>query len=496
MPADAFGYSHAMRWLLALGVVGLVGCGAADGRHMVTARHIDESSGAPNVSKVVDLGDLSAIPAMGAISTRASDGVFVVGELVLIEGEDFGKQPTVSIGGRPARNLGRTKNGGIVARIPAEVDDGQIKVEVSHGNGSGYKEIELTRYLALAGPTSVHLIASGAHPSVRHQFEVAGATGLAFSHDGQALYIAGPKRRSLQVVKVSAKDRPTSSNRIVIGENAINRLATRMGVPMLAVLGNDGVRLFDTRVPTAISQLPMVKIDSGVTAGVFSPDGQFLAVISNVDNWVRLIQVGDTMTPATLVSKLELMVGDPVPLLRDLAFAPEGDELWVVSGNSMASTVAGVRPTQITRLALQDGTLTELSSAQIAKASGPRFMAVSLQQAIMAATAVRSTKRRATLVLSTVPSAMVGASTDNQDRSGQILDFDLEGNAKVLVDGPGVYSRSLLSHDQQWVYAATRQAGRIGVTSVAASGGKPSFLELADDKDADALEPLPLAIAP
>lgn len=486
-----------MRWLLAFVVATLCGCGASDRRDVITARHVDENSGAPDVTRITDLGDLTAIPARGAIPVGASDGIFVIGELILIEGDDFGKLPTIAIGGRPAANLARTRSGGIVSRIPQEVPDGVIPVEVSHPDGRDSKEIELSRYLALAGPKSVHLMATGARPTLKHRFEVAGATGLAFSHDGQALYIAGPRRRSLQIVKVAAKGRPATSDRIEVGEQAVNRLVTRMGVPILAALGKDGVRLFDTRVPTAISEGPMIAIADGASAGAFSPDGQFLAVIGSANNRVTLIRLATSAAPTpSVAAELELMAGDTVPLLRDLAFAPEGDELWVISGNTELSTVAGVRPTRVTRLALNDGVLSELATATVAKAAGPRYIAVSQRQAIMAAAAVRSTKQRAAMVLSTVPASLVGVDTGSKGSKCQILRFDLEGNASVLVDGPGIYSRSLLSHDQRWVYAATRQDGRIGVTSVALDGGEPIFLELADDEDVDELQALPLAIAP
>src|SRR5262245_63736026 len=106
------------RSLAFLFVVAAVGCGGGLWPEIISSRDVGRAGGAPSVSRVRDLGNLENLPDVGSISGIETDGVFVVGEHVLIEGSDFGKLPTVLIGGRPAGVLARTNGDGIITRIP------------------------------------------------------------------------------------------------------------------------------------------------------------------------------------------------------------------------------------------------------------------------------------------------------------------------------------------------------------------------------------------
>src|SRR5688572_14680171 len=101
-----------MNRLVALCVV--AGCGGGGWPSIVSQGQVPAAGGAPSVQKVTDLGDLVSIPLEGKVPREGVDGKFVVGEYVLIEGEDFGKQPTVLIGGRPVERLARTSGGGVL----------------------------------------------------------------------------------------------------------------------------------------------------------------------------------------------------------------------------------------------------------------------------------------------------------------------------------------------------------------------------------------------
>jgi hypothetical protein len=454
----------------------LVACGASLSRDIAETRQIPASSGAPTVMRVVDLGDTDSIPAHGPISTKRSDGVFVIGELVLVEGEDFGKLPTISIGGKPAERMARTKSGGILTRIPVEVDAGEAKVEVSHPDGRHSISIQVERHIALADSMSVHLVAVNGKGAMaqKSSLPIRDAIDVDFSQDGPALRVRLPMKY-----------------------RAPHALVSRRGVPVLALLHGAGITLFDTRVPTAISESGRVVLPNGGRTAVFSPDGSYLAVISARGNAVSLIALGGT--PA-VVSRLEVLAGDTVPLLRDLVFSPSGEELWVLSGNNSESVVAGQRATQISVLAIAEGTLSLVRAATIGVAQAPLNMAASQREAVMAAAAVRSTRQRAAMVLSTVSAELVSAGGKGDDPRGVLLRFDLDGNASELVAGNSVFSQLCLSHDQSRVFAATRQAGigsrSLGITSAALDEGNPYYLQLALDKESDLLRPLPLAIAP
>src|SRR5688572_22761753 len=131
--------------LVSLLAVALAGCGGGGFPSIISQGQVPSADGAPGVKKVTDLGDLTSIPIRGRIPSDGVDGKFVVGEYVLIEGESFGKQPTVLIGGRPVERLARTSGGGILAQIPTGVVPGKVTVEVSHPSGRGTRDIEVAR---------------------------------------------------------------------------------------------------------------------------------------------------------------------------------------------------------------------------------------------------------------------------------------------------------------------------------------------------------------
>jgi hypothetical protein len=387
--------------------------------------------------------------------------------------------------------------GGILTRIPVEVDAGAARVEVSHPEGRHSIEINVQRHLALADSASVQLVAINSKGDMQRaaSFPSPGIVDLDFGHDGQALYLLSPD--SLVVLAVAAKGGPAVRERRAMEHRSPRALVTRSGIPILALLHGAGITLFDTRVATSISESGRIVLPNGAGAAAFSPDGKYLALISTKGNALSLIRLGDS---PSVVARLPLLVGEPVQLLQDLAFSPSGDELWVLSGNNSASVQAGLRPTQVLVVGVDSEALTFSRSTKIGAAQAPQEMAVSQRRAVMAAAAVRSTRQRAAMVLGAVPNALVldGAKADNNQ--GQILSFDLDGNSSVLATGAAVYSQMRLSHKQGRVYAATRnlEPGQrsLGITSASLLDGDSQYLRLSDDSESNLLKSVPLAIAP
>ncbi len=476
-------------WCIFISLAVLGACSSVGDRAIARPRHIAESSGAPEVQQVVDLGDLTAIPSKGDVPTTASDGKFVVGELILVEGDDFGKLPTLTIGGRPAKSLARTKNGGILARIPAEVAAGPIAVEVSHPEGRHSKTIEVQRFLALAGPEAVFLAVAHADGKVNTagSVDVQHTSDLCFGFDGRALYLGVGKERSLKVVSMAAKNAPRFVQSYSLGKGDFVELACRPGVTTVAALDRNQVTFFDARVATALSVSGVVALSDEAIAAALSPAGDYLAVLSGAGNTLSLVSVAQGKT----VSSVEVLEGETVPLLRDLVFSPSGDEIWVLSGDSATSLVAGTRPTKISRVAVKGADLTLLGAASIERtspnttsASRPGFLAVSQREAIMAAAVIRSTAERATMLLTSTMET--GKST--------LVRVDLEGKTSMLAEQKGMLSRALVSHDQQWAYAAMQTQAGLGIVHVPADGGTAEFLPLS--KSSANQVAIPFAIAP
>ncbi len=153
---------------------------------------IAETTGAPDVSAIVDAGG-GDVTLAGPLAMEASDGVAVIGETLWIRGSSFGRQPTVQVGGRPAAVLGRTRDGGLVVRVPAGTPTGSQPVVVSNEIGSSERPLNVRRYAAVLAAGSGQIgwaevgadgpIAAGATP-------VPGARRMALSSDGRAAYVA------------------------------------------------------------------------------------------------------------------------------------------------------------------------------------------------------------------------------------------------------------------------------------------------------------------
>src|SRR5262249_30826295 len=105
-------------------VLFITGCAGAGFPEIIDPQEIGSSLGRPSIDRVRDAGNLR-LPVGGSWKAE-SDGAAVPGELILIEGDNFGRLPTVSIGGRATSVLARTAGGGIIARVPAGVPSGNV----------------------------------------------------------------------------------------------------------------------------------------------------------------------------------------------------------------------------------------------------------------------------------------------------------------------------------------------------------------------------------
>ena len=101
----------------------LAGCASSGFPDVVDVRDVSTTFGPPSISHIRDAGAVH-LPNAGAWKGEP-DGIAGPGELLVIEGDNFGRLPTVSIGGRATTVVARTEGGGIVARVPTGVPVGQ-----------------------------------------------------------------------------------------------------------------------------------------------------------------------------------------------------------------------------------------------------------------------------------------------------------------------------------------------------------------------------------
>src|SRR5688572_11328789 len=112
-----------MRLRLVVVVASALACASQSFPEVADVREMGPSFGGPDIARVRDMGN-PEVPLRGSFIDPAPDGVATTGELLSIEGDGFGKQPTVHIGGRPSEVLARTSGAGIVVRVPVGLAPG------------------------------------------------------------------------------------------------------------------------------------------------------------------------------------------------------------------------------------------------------------------------------------------------------------------------------------------------------------------------------------
>jgi hypothetical protein len=344
-------WSGALLAALAAGLGG--GCATS---HAIVDDPFDvaETSTAPEITAIVDVGG-GDVPLHGELGMEPSDGVAVIGEALWVRGRSFGRQPTVQVGGRPAAVLGRTRDGGLVVRVPPGTRAGSQPVAVSNEIGRGERPISVRRYAAVLAPGSGQLgwtdVGAGG-PISAGMTAVAGARWLALSSDGRAAYVAGAQAPAIDVVDLPAPGTPRTIYRLDLGPGgAVAGLAAAARAPVLAVVRAADVMLVDTSSPLHPARstprpLPRELRDARLVAVDLSSDGKLLALATEAGNQIFLLDLG-TPGRAPVAGTLSVVPEVRESVLCDIAFSPGGDTLWVLSGDTPRSAPVGPQPTEL-----------------------------------------------------------------------------------------------------------------------------------------------------
>ncbi|RMH38905.1 MAG: hypothetical protein D6689_18440 [Deltaproteobacteria bacterium] len=479
-------------------------CGGTAGRYVVPRHAIAAARGAPDVTSVVDLGDLGAIPSEGPLPPADADGRFAVGELVLIAGDDFGKLPTVRIGGRPATVEARVDGGGIVARIPPGVPAGPVRVEVSHAGGRDGMTIRVDRYALVAPPGGGELrvlrdVGDGQLAPVG-SLAVQGAVDVAFSPDGQAAYALSTSPPALAVIAPTAAGGPRVVRRLSLPATLRSPrwLAVAADAPVAAVVGASFaavVDLSDPRTPALYRPFSLRPRPHAVVprAAAIAPDGRTLVTLVAETNQLRVYDIADPAS-ATVARTIDVLPDAREPLARAMTLSPEGDRAWVVTGDSERTLAAGRHPIQLVALPLGQGEQPP-PPARVAAAGAPLAIAAARRTA-PPGTAIRSAARAALAIVAVVDAGWLPAARRPWRDAGDggpaaVLRVNLEGEAQPLWASPGPVTAVALSHDARSVVAVYAQrapgGGALGVAVVPIAGGDPRTVGLG---------PLPTAVRP
>jgi hypothetical protein len=341
-------------WALALGAAVACGCGTGGFPDVTEVRELSSSFGAPRIGRIRDVGGVR-VPLLGGWKGE-SDGVAGPGELILIEGDNFGRQPTVSIGGRATSIVARTEGGGIVARVPVGVGVGDVEVAVSQPKGRDTRTLKVRRLALVAHADQLFVLEvsrEGARP-LGAPLPIPGARRVQISGDGSAAYVlaGGPGGDRIVVVDLAAAGGPKVSGERRLKHRA-QMLSTADDAPVLAALGDGKVTILtlqQPRNPAAYDPTPLPASVKPPHAIEVSPDGKLLALLYPEGNKLSLLDL-EHPPQVKLITTIDLLPGERLPLVRDLCFSADGETLWIVSGDS-ADTLPALQPTRLTAVRL------------------------------------------------------------------------------------------------------------------------------------------------
>ncbi len=331
-------------------------CGSSAWTEIVMPQDLSEASTQPQIASVRDLGGVD-VSIDGVLHTdRPSDGIATIGEALWILGTNFGRQPTVQIGKRPAAVLSRTANEGILVRVPTGTPSGLQPLVVSNERGAAEKVITVRRYVVGLAPKPGtvawgEVTADG--PVALNFTDIFEARFLRLSADGRAAYVLGGPGAVLTIFELPAPTQPLMVGRQDLGAPLVLGLVAATTAHVLAVVRQDDVIVFDISSPLRPIRRPSRDLPPSLRKArpgrvEMSPDGALLAFTTAVRNEIFVVDVaqlgaaGDRAVLATLALEPDVRAA----VLNDIAFSPDGRTLWVVSGDNAESRSIGPQPTR------------------------------------------------------------------------------------------------------------------------------------------------------
>jgi hypothetical protein len=283
-----------------------------------------------------------------------------------------------------------------------------------------------------------------------------------------------------------------------------------MDAPLAAVVGDGEITMVSTRDPRAPALYEPMDLPMGAKAPraiELSPDGKLLAVLVAEGN--RLVALDVASPPSsTVVTAVDLLPEQKLPLVRDLAFQPDGETLWIVSGDNEKSLPA-VQPTRLTAVRIMPATEATSPTASVAPAAvtpapppakkegssrllsvwrtqsvpgaaAPIHIAVARGQPLASGTTIRMPPEKAALFVTSVTASLfklANVALDKPDgakaaqklwhpQPGILVRADINGGGGPLFTTPEILSSLDLTPDAQLLVATSAR-----VTFVPATGG-------------------------
>jgi hypothetical protein len=452
----------------ALGALLVGGCGGL-WPEVVDTRSLF-AGGTPSVSRIRDLGTAEP-PERGPMSGDP-DGVASPGELLLIEGSGFGKQPTVTVSGRSTEVVARTSGGGIVVRVPVAVGTGPQPVEVTVEDTKTKQLFPLRRLALLLHRDKLYTLsveAGGA--KLIGTLDLPGARALRVSSDGGLAYVLTGKSK-ITVVDLGAAGAPKVFTTRDLEMPAFHLVAAERA-PIIFAVGDGAIEAFETKIPRQPAQYQKVELPPETKGARFvelDPDGKRLAFLIPDGNKFVLVDVANPRE-AKLVTTLPVLPEKRVPLVRDLRFSSDGETIWILSGDNEASLPSGVEPTRVTGLRIEGAespTVTPWRTSPVGGAGAPLRLLIPRQPPLASATTIRMPPEKATVYFTSASNTLWSAGDASATAAlfagknpGAIDRADMAGGAGHLVETPLLVGAADTTPDG---LVALTAAGRVAPT--------------------------------
>jgi len=349
-----------------LGVAALLAtCTPPDPWKFANKMDLSSPKGEPKIDRVQDLGSVPLIPNK-PLKKGTSDGVAVVGELLVIRGKNLGKQPQVNFGAKAMSILARTEDGGIVVRAPRGTTPGKLNITVSHGKGAASYPMELRRYglAIIPGLPGVRVLKVGASGiQVMPKALIASAPGFVeLDRYGTVAYVTtGGKAPRLLVIDLAAAGGPKEVTQHKVGLWKVLGLSVATEAKVAVVVQEKAIVLFDLEDPLDPmrhnpARFPPGVVKAGVVDVQLSPDGKTLAVLVKQKNSLVLFDVSDP-NQVRNTAFISLLPEAKEPLVRSMSFtyadgAANNQVLWVATGDTPRSQLVGKHPPRLLKYAV------------------------------------------------------------------------------------------------------------------------------------------------
>jgi hypothetical protein len=522
---------NALARSLALALVLAAGCGGTGWPDILDVRHVESPLGGPNITRIRDMGQ-PVLPASGPYKVTDSDGVAVIGELVLIEGKDLGKQPTVNIGGRGAEVLRRTEGNGIVVRVPPGTPAGKQPVEIVTARGRAKADFSIRRLalVTLGERDRVHVLSvtrEGAEPAGT-PLAVENARLVRYSADGSTAYVAsstGVGPAHLSVIDMTAAGGPKVAARRELPSRVVVALAASEGAPRIAVVGEREVTFFEVRDPLQPSHFPSWRLPEDVARGrivaaEIDLDGMLFVLLLAEGNRVAAYDIQRPDSPRHLTT-VEVIPDSRAPLVRDMRFSIDGDTLWIVSGDNLMSVSHGPQPTRLTAVKLMPSPqkkgprlISVYRTMPVPGATAPLSLTIARGQMVASGTTIRLAPENAAVFVTGVQTALfkleglaLAREADAKKavalwrqvpQPGMLVRTDATGGGGPLFSSPAVLTGLDLTPDSQLLMAVAAKVstandtlsveGGVMTTPLWTKTHTPTFISLGQLKS-DLLRP-------